>query len=157
MADTLDNAAKLVVLPVISRMWTSGRRSEILRRVMGAVLMVCLITLPLAGLFVLFPRAVLHFLFEGKYDSAAPVLVILGALMVFKPVGSMFGCMSAAVGKPSYALYSVIVSASVNVGLNLVLIPRYGAVGAAIATVISVILGGAAVTVLSLRKLSREA
>ncbi len=157
LSDTLNNAAKLVVLPVISRMWTSGRRAEILQRVMGAMLVVFLIQLPLAVGFVFFPRPILHFLFEGKYDAAAPVLMILGALMVFKPLGSMFGCMSAAVGKPSYALYSVIVSACVNVGLNVVLIPAYGAVGAAIATAFSVILGGAAVATLSLRKLRAEA
>ncbi|MFO7950650.1 MAG: flippase [Candidatus Fermentibacteraceae bacterium] len=157
LADTLNNAAKLVVLPVISRMWTSGRRSGVLHRVMGAVMVVSLIQLPLVVGFVFFPRRILNFLFEGKYDAAAPVLMILGILMVFKPLGSMFGCMSAAVGKPSYALYSVIVSATVNVGLNIVLIPRYGAVGAAIATAFSVILGGAAVMVLSLRKLRREA
>lgn len=156
MATTISAAAKMVMLPLISRMWASGRRTEILQRIRGAILIVLLIQLPLVLAFTMFPRSVLNYLFEGKYDAAAPVLLILGLLMVLRPFGGLFSCAAAAVGKPSYALYSVVTSAAANLGLNLLLIPRYGAVGAALATAFSVVAGGAAVMILVVGKLRSE-
>jgi O-antigen/teichoic acid export membrane protein len=155
MATTISEAAKMVMLPLLSRMWAAGRRSEIMQRIRGAILIVSLIQLPLVLAFAVFPRSVLNYLYDGKYDAAAPVLLILGLLMVLRPFGGLFSCASAAVGKPSYALYSVVTSAAANLGLNLLLIPRYGAVGAALATAASVLAGGIAVMLLVMRKLRR--
>ena len=156
MADMLLNAAKMVMLPLISRMWSSGRRSEVMRRVMGSILIVSLIQLPLVVAFALFPGRLLNLLFDGKYDAASPVLMILGLLMLAKPFGSMFACLTAAIGKPSFALYGVVTSAAVNVGLNLLLIPAYGALGAAVATAFSVVMGAAVIAVLAVRRMRLE-
>ncbi|MBD3370660.1 oligosaccharide flippase family protein [Candidatus Fermentibacteria bacterium] len=155
LVDNLNMAAKTIMLPLISRMWSQGRKGEIVPRVMGAILIISMIQIPVVAVFAGFPSGLLRALYGGKYDAAAPVLMILGLLSLAKPFGSMFACMSVAVGKPSYTLYVITASALVNVALNLMLIPPYGAVGAAIATTVSVVLGAAVIIVLSLRYLKR--
>lgn len=72
-------------------------------------------------------------------------LMVLELLALVRVFGSQFSNLSVAMGKPSYPLYSLLVSAFVNILLNIILIPDYGAFGAAIATVIAVILGSASV------------
>ncbi|MCD4700392.1 MAG: oligosaccharide flippase family protein [Candidatus Aegiribacteria sp.] len=155
LVDNINMAAKIVVLPLFSRMWNQGQRDQIVKRVMSTILIISLIQLPAIVLCAGFPGRVLHTLYGGKYDAAWPVLMILGFITVIKPFGSIFSCMSVAIGKPSYSLYSVLTSASINVGMNLLLIPRYGGLGAALATGLSIILGALVVIILSLRQLRR--
>ena len=155
LVDNINMAAKIVVLPLFSRMWKQGQRDQIVKRVMSTILIISLIQLPAIVLCAGFPGRVLHTLYGGKYDAAWPVLMVLGFVTVIKPFGSIFSCMSVAVGKPSYSLYSVLTSASINVGMNLLLIPRYGGLGAALATGLSIILGALVVIILSLRQLRR--
>ena len=147
----LNSAAKIVTLPLISRMWSQNRRSEIVRRVMSTVLIINIIQIPLIVLFAGFPKEVLHLLFKGKYDFAWAVLLVLGLLAIVRAVGSQFATMAVGIGKPSFALYSLIASTILNVVFNLILIPEYGALGAAIATVFAVVAGGAVVTFLTVR------
>jgi len=147
----LITASNMILLPLISRMWMRGQRKEILRRALSGILLVELIQLPIVLAFIFMPRGLLHFIYNGRYDHAWPVLLILGALTIIRPLGSIFSTMSLGMGKPSYSLYSVLVSAGVNVGLNLVLIPRYGAAGAAVATAVAVILGTIAIMLLTIR------
>ena len=137
------NAAKMILLPHVSRLWSQGRRSEVRKKVMSTVLLAEIIILPAVVLYVLFPRQLLDIVYGGKYSENWDILLILGALSLVRPFGSFFAAASSAMGKPQYSLYSVIVSAVVNVTLNILLIPKYGGLGAAIATAIAVIMGSA--------------
>ncbi len=103
-----------------------------------------------------FPKETLHFLYSGKYASAWPVLMVLGLLAFVRAFGSQFLNLSVAMGKPSFPLYSLLVSAVLNVILNFILIPEYGAFGAAIATVIAVIMGSSAVVIFTYRHYKRN-
>lgn len=147
----LNVAAKIVLLPLISRMWSQNQRKEIVRRVMSAILIINLIQVPVIILFTGFPKDVLNFLYKGKYNGTWDVLLVLGLLALVRPFGSMFSTMAIGMGKPSFALHSLLVSTFINVLLNIILIPSYGAFGAAIATVVAVILGSALVTILTVR------
>jgi len=77
--------------------------------------------------------------------------MILGALIIVRPVGSYFSTAALAAGKPQYSLYSVLISSGVNVGLNFLLIRDYGGVGAAVATAVALSLS----TVWIVRKTTR--
>ena len=138
-------ASKIVMLPLLSRMWNQDNRKDVIRRVMSAILIINLIQIPVIVFFSGFPRSTLHFLYSGKYDSAWPILMVLGLLAFVRAFGSQFCNLSVAMGKPSFPLYSLIISATLNVVLNLILIPEHGGFGAAIATVIAVIMGSASV------------
>lgn len=142
----LNMASKIVMLPLLSRMWQSKEnRRNVIRRVMSAILLIYIIQIPVVVFFSGFPKETLHFLYSGKYDSAWPILMVLGLLAFVRAFGSQFSNLSVAMGKPSFPLYSLFVSAVLNVILNFILIPDYGAFGAAIATVIAVVMGSASV------------
>ncbi|MEN8208371.1 MAG: oligosaccharide flippase family protein [Candidatus Fermentibacteria bacterium] len=145
------SAANMILLPFISRIWSQGRKEEILPRVWSTILLAEILILPFVFLYVFFPRQVLDFVYSGKYSENWSILLILGALAIARPLGSFFATTASAIGKPQYALYSVIVSAVVNVGLNIYLIPVYGGFGAALATSAAVILGAAWVVLATTR------
>ena len=134
-------AANMVLLPLLSRMWRQGERRMVVTRVWSSILLAEVILVPVVLAFVLFPKQVLDLVYSGKYNDGWPVLLILGALIVARPVGSFFSTASLAIGKPQYSMYSVGISSVANVSLNLLLIRSYGGVGAAIATSAAVLLG----------------
>ncbi len=145
------SAANMILLPYISRIWSQGRKKNVIPRVWSTVLLAEILILPFVLLYMLFPRQVLDFVYSGKYTDNWNILLVLGCLAVVRPLGSFFATAASAIGKPQYALYSVIVSAVVNVALNIYLIPMYGGFGAALATMAAVILGAAWVAMLSIR------
>jgi O-antigen/teichoic acid export membrane protein len=149
-------AAKMVLIPYISRAWNQGKRNLVKPRIWSTLLLSELLILPAFILFVIFPKPILDFVFSGKYSEQWQVLLILGALSVVRPFGSLFAAASAAIGKPQYSMYSVMISAVVNVALNIFLIPKYGATGAAIATAASVVLGSSWIVFRSLKYINSQ-
>ena len=80
---------------------------------------------------------VVHVLYGNQYLPAGPLLAIL----IWSEIGVFFAAVviNIMIAKNQQSLLPVptLVGAAVNVALNLVLIPRYAATGAAWATVIS--------------------
>ncbi len=80
---------------------------------------------------------VLDLLFPPSYHSAAPVIPIIAMSMVFNGVNTVLMLGPSLKRKTWLITVSVASSALINTALNLVLIPHYGAMGAAIATLIA--------------------
>ena len=130
-------AATAVLLPRLS--FYAGRdRSEFLRLLNKALQFVLMLSIPCgAGLFILaYPVIVL---FSGNgYLPAVPVMKIMNAVIVMISISGLLGSqVFISVGKERLTLFSVIAGAVVNFTLNLILIPVYGAVGAATSTVVA--------------------
>jgi len=149
-------AAKMVLIPYISRVWSQGKRRLVKPRVWSTILLSEIIIFPAFILYVFFPRTLLDIAFSGKYTQSWMVLLILGSLSVVRPFNSIFAAASSAVGKPQYSMYSVFISAIVNVSLNAWLIPKYGAIGAAIATAAAVIMGSSWIAYSSLKYINSK-
>lgn len=137
----LNQAANIVLLPLVSRMQSTGRTPGVAARTWQGIAIVEAIQIPLIAVFAIFPRQILDLLFDGRYTEAWPVVTALAILNLFKPVGSLFSSAACGLGKPEYSLRSVIVTAILNVGLNAILIPVLGGLGAALATIVSATLG----------------
>ncbi len=150
-------AANMVLLPLVSRMWKQGRRREVLSRIWGSVFLAEVLMAPVVFAYVVFPGRIMNLVYGGKYTEAWPVMMVLGGLSVVRPLGSFFSTASAAVGKPQYSLYSVLISSIFNVALNIVLIPALGGLGAALATAAAVVTGTVWVVWASIRYMSSEA
>ena len=74
--------------------------------------------------------------FGYEYLSVIPLLKISSVLIIIIGLGNVFGTQyMIAVGKNKQYTISVCVGAAVNFVLNLILIPKYSALGAVIATV----------------------
>lgn len=84
-----------------------------------------------------FAGDVIGLFFGPEYRAAGPVLMIHVWSSIFVFFGVVASAWIAAFGYTKFALMQTLVGVVANISLNLVLIPDYGAVGAAWATVIS--------------------
>jgi O-antigen/teichoic acid export membrane protein len=71
-------------------------------------------------------------LFGHGYAKAADVVVVLAGAMLVASGCGMVDVVLVMAGRTSWNLANVVTAVAVNVGVDLVLIPRYGAIGAAI-------------------------
>ncbi len=149
-------AANMILMPSVSRDWTSGLKKTVLKRSMKAIGIVQLIQLPVVIALVVFPRQIIDLVYHGKYAENWQILAILGGLSLIRPFGSIFSTAGAAMNKPQYSFWCILLSAGVNVSLNIILIPRMGGIGAAWATVAAVVSGAGAVVFLSVKHWKKE-
>ncbi len=97
---------------------------------------VLLVTIPLIFTFGFFAGEVTRVFFGAEYLPAAPVLSVLVLGLFFRAVSGLNGDMVKAIDRPRIELYSGAVGLVSNFVLNVVLIKRWGIVGAAAATVV---------------------
>ena len=76
-------------------------------------------------------------MFGHRYDAAAPVLAVHIWASLFVAWGVAQEPWNIAEGLLRLTLIRTVIGAAVNIGLNLALIPRYGSLGAAWATLIA--------------------
>lgn len=76
-------------------------------------------------------------LFQKDFFSAWKYASLLIVAMLFSGLASFFGGVFNAVKKNSVLAVSTVISALINIIFNILLIPKFGAMGAAIATVLS--------------------
>ena len=97
---------------------------------------------PFVLLLVFFSRNILNFLFGPEYVSAPTIfsLSILGVAFFIESVLILAYVILFSIDKTKYRMVNIILAALINIILNIVLIPHYGILGAAISTSISVIL-----------------
>lgn len=82
----------------------------------------------------LFGSSVLDLLFPASYHAQSSIIPIIALSIVFNGVFIVVNLGTALQGKTWLTSLYFIVSALMNVGLNIVLIPAYGTMGAALAT-----------------------
>lgn len=79
----------------------------------------------------------IHLAYGAAYAASAPVLALHVWVLVFAFIGVVRGQYCINEGLTRFHLCATIMGAGLNIGLNLALIPRYGAQGAALATLMS--------------------
>jgi O-antigen/teichoic acid export membrane protein len=90
-----------------------------------------LVTWPVSLLVMLFARVYLAAFGDG-YPAGAHVVMVLAAAMLVATGCGMVDMVLSMAGRTSWNLVNVLVALAVTVGLDVVLIPRFGALGAAI-------------------------
>jgi PST family polysaccharide transporter len=121
------------VFPAMVQAWKTDEKLFLQRLKRLYVLMIWL-SLAVAIPLTIFSGEIVATLYGSEYRSTAAVLSIhcwAGVFLFLGVVSNMWYLME---NLNHYTLYRCIVGATVNVGLNLVLIPEYGAIGAAIST-----------------------
>lgn len=88
-------------------------------------------------LFVLYPREIITFVYGEAYSagSVALAIVVLGFFVTTVAGNSKQSII--ALGKSRLVLFGNVVALAVNVSMNIALIPRFGIIGAAVATFLS--------------------
>ena len=96
-----------------------------------------LLALVIGSLVALGSHAIIHALYANGYNGAAPVLAVHVWASVFVFLGVAQSPWDISKGLLKLSLYRTTAGAVINVLMNFYLIPRYSAMGAAIATVVS--------------------
>ncbi|GIG58474.1 hypothetical protein Lfu02_28460 [Longispora fulva] len=118
------------VQPQLAELLAAGDRPAARALYQSATGWVILLSWPVYLLAAVFAPLYLH-LFGPQYRAAGGVVVILaGAMMVGSGCG-MVDSVLAMAGRTSWNLLNVLAALGVNIGVDLVLIPRFGALGAA--------------------------
>jgi len=121
--------------PIVSEMYSQNDRLQMDHLYTIITKWLVLLTFPVFALLLLFPEALLSTLFGGEYGTGALALQLLAVGFYADRLFGLTGSFLTATGDTDVLMYVSGGSAILNVGLNLVLIPRIGIVGAAIATV----------------------
>lgn len=96
------------------------------------------ILLPMAIGVVLLAEPIVVLLAGVKYAEAAPLLVVLVMAVIAKPWSRLFGITLDAIGRPQLNFKVLLAGLILNAALNLLLIPVWGVIGAAIASLLSI-------------------
>ena len=137
LGDLLLLPAQLAVVPIIFRLWAEEGSRATAQFVSRVFTYMIAILIPVAALYVVFSREIIVLLASSKYEESAaltPYLlpgVLLGSMNFMVVVGHTIRKNTARLA------LNVSAAAVLNLVLNLLLIPRWHLVGAALATTIA--------------------
>lgn len=122
-----------VITPAVATLFGAGDRDRIRDGYARALRLLVLVTLPLmAGGLALGPRVV-SLVWGQAYERAGDVLIVLVAASILTPLAVLSHSLLTGMGQLRVPIAADTVAACVDVGLAFLLIPRYGAIGAAFA------------------------
>ena len=98
-----------------------------------------MISFPIFCLMALFSEQILHVLFGTDFTSASTALTILSFGYLFSASVGHLDSVVKALGHTNLIFKNTLVNVVVNIALNIILIPSYGMIGAAVATTISTV------------------
>lgn len=90
-----------------------------------------------SSVIILFIKVIAKILFSGEFYEAWKYAIILMVAVVFQALNGFLGIIYAASKKTKTIFITTILGAGTNIVLNILLIPSMGALGAAVATMIS--------------------
>ena len=137
----------LIYTPVVTGLYSRNLMAELNRSYVISTKWIVSLTLPFFLVLCLFPEAVVMLFFGPTYIAAAPALRILAIGFI---IANFFGpnqSLILAIGDSRYIMWTALAGVVCSLGLNLLLIPRFGLLGAAITMAVSVILVKAIVAV----------
>lgn len=129
-----------IFTPFVAEMWQTNNYAGIRRTCFIASLLM-LLTLPiflLVGLH--FGADIIALLFDKKFIAAAPAVTILWSGMVFFSIATFNINALNSGGKQKTVAYMVVTCVLINFILNVILIPKFDYIGAALATAITYLL-----------------
>jgi O-antigen/teichoic acid export membrane protein len=132
-------AFNAIFAPTIADLFSRRKKEELESLFKTVTKWIFTLTLPIALVFALFAGPIMR-LFGPGFAEGGPVLVSLGfAYLVGASAGSV-GLMLTMTGRQKMELFNSLALGGLNVLLNLIMIPIYGVLGAAIATGLSIVL-----------------
>lgn len=124
-------AIMMATQPRFTEMFARGDRPAANRVYRATTAWLILLTWPMYLLAVIFGPEILT-VFGRSYREGASVMVILGLTMLLQTACGQVDMVLVTAGRSSWSLANGLLAVGLNVGLDVLLIPRYGITGAAI-------------------------
>jgi lipopolysaccharide exporter len=130
-----------VLLPSLSQAVAGNDASLSRHYLQGGVRFLCIVSLPIAWLFMLGAEEIVVLLYSDSFRESAIYLRVLILYALSLPFVDLFASALSARGQPYLSGATLFVTIPVGALLNIFFILRYGAVGAAYASVLTGLLG----------------
>lgn len=138
-AMVVSHSLNTALYPTLARTY-SGAPRQLQATTERATLILLLCSLPLAVGGTLLAPEIVHFLYDAEFAPAAPALQVLLWVLPLMFVSELLGYVLLVRGQEAVTARVAVVNATFNVGLNLLLIPRFGIPAAAAVTVLTELL-----------------
>jgi O-antigen/teichoic acid export membrane protein len=126
-----------VVYPFTSELHSKGSQERVHELYLRSTKMLTLITLPFTVILMAMPAQILRYWLGPEYASQGAVaLSLLGAATFMNAASAVATVTSLGVGRAWTPAWFAFVSFGINIAANLILIPRYGIKGAALAALL---------------------
>lgn len=130
-----------ILFPLSSELWSSDKKEKLKLILEKMIKFSFVLILPALLIMLSFPKLVLNLFFGSQYIQAYLGLQILSLTSIFFLLRGIMGTTLAGIGKPILNTKAAVIMALSNVIINLLLIPHYGILGAATATLLSFMIG----------------
>lgn len=125
--------------PIVSDLYSAGKLTEMNSLFQDVTLWTLVITLPGVAILWLFPDILLS-LFGAQFVAGSLILIVLTLHPLYRIGVGPTGELLSMTGYEDLLLLDTVLMLVLNIVLNIIFIPRFGAIGAAIATSSSIIL-----------------
>lgn len=146
-------AANSIIAPKFAAMYAQNDLAGLEKLAQSATRLMSTLALPILLALTIFPSWILNF-FGSDFTRGALVLAILAVGQFINVVTGSVGFLLMMTGHEKLMQYNILGSTAVNILLNALLIPRFGILGAAIATTIALTGMNVVSTILVTKKLS---
>jgi O-antigen/teichoic acid export membrane protein len=126
--------------PIVNKEYARGNKRTIKDLSQQVGKWILAINIPIFALIMLFPEEFLRIFFGEQYIGASTALRLLSIGAIFLAFSEVSNRLIGMSGKSKILLIDLAIVASINVILNILLVPKYGINGAALATMLSFIL-----------------
>jgi len=146
----LSTALGIVLFPTLSEYHATNNFKGLVRTTHQAERYISMVTIPIIVLIIIFAEPIIYFMLSDAFIPAAPVLIIITLYAFILGIMKPYSSLIAGMNRPGVAAKIGITMCTVNITLNYLFIPKGGvlssfgidgAVGAAIATLLSMLIG----------------
>ncbi len=130
---TLASLFAAVIFPVLSNFHGAGYTTGVQNIYAKSVKVMMIFYLPLCMCFIAVAKPLIVLMYSPAYTTVSPLLIILLVSALFSAMGIIFANVILAVNRSDIQAKYVTLQAAVNIALDLLLIPQFGATGAAVA------------------------
>ncbi|MCH8532912.1 MAG: flippase [Saccharospirillum sp.] len=130
-------AVNMALAPQIARLYRAGEIDKLQRIITMSTRAVLVASVPVAIIFIFWGKELISWVFGEAYIEAAPALAILCiGQLVNTSVGSVALVLNMT-GHEKQTIKGIVIALFLNIALSLILIPNYGLIGGAIASMTS--------------------
>lgn len=138
MVTTTSAAIGAVLFPRLSKMYNEDNITIFNELVNKGIKIMLVFAIPSAVGLILLRRNIVIVFFGDSFEGAIPILTILSVMIPIVVCNTiMGGQVLVTMGKETKYMFSVLIASILNVILNAIFIPKYGATSAAVASLIS--------------------
>jgi len=131
------SAIATVSFPMISELWAKRKKKFLEQGVKMLLKYSFVILIPAVLIVLFFSRLILSLMFGEQYVPGTLTMQVLSIAIIFLSLHSIISPLFAGTGKPKIAMQIVIQGAIINVLINLIAIPKYGMLGAAVTSLLT--------------------